>query len=1531
MNISQFLVVLGRNSAQAGVLVLIVLLAQVIFRRQLAPRWRCALWLLLVARLAIPISSPSPVSVFNLLSLAAPPTAAPSILPRPAPAAAETEINPVPADVFERAPAVRPVRDSVENEPTTPPPEVQTPSGSAETRRLPAVSLPVLLLCIWAVGAATLLLHLVFTSIRLARRISGAKPLADPAAQEVLRECRERLGVRGELALLESDAVTSPALHGFLRPRLLLPAGFTRRFSGDELRFVLLHELAHLKRRDLPLNWLIAILQVTHWFNPLVWVGFAHWRADRELACDALALEVAGPEQNRPYGETILKLLECVTHRTTAPGMVGILEDRSQLSRRIRMIGQFKPGSRWSLPALLIVSAVGAGCLTDGSSQKGRSPATAAEAVAPAAAPAANAPKNLPAPATEEVAPLVLDLKPYERSLGTATRSADIFGPLAGQDNFDGLPFRVDGMVILFGSKGQEGRRDATGLEVGQKFDELHLLHVARNGSDPDGTPIAVIRLNYADGTNHDFPIRYGIEVRSWEWTPLEGPEKLSDPGTKVIWRGNAMQQTPGASARVFKTTLRNPYSDEVVQTIDLISSRARSSYCLFAATVARSDPARKLTPAVALPGPEPRLEGLSKITIRDAADKHPIAGALVVESIWGTSASEIVKVTDAAGIALVPYPIGQSAGLQINLSKDGYGEKTVSWRRGDIPDATVAELAPSVSIGGTVVDELGHPLARTVLNLFSSGADGGLKSLTTRTDSKGQWTIAAEAADIERLRIEVRHTGFATAFFFSGKAEETGAKDKPVASSDLLAGNAVLVLSRGVELTGTVRDETGQPVPKATLLLGESLRLTEGAKADTDGTGAFTLKNLIPGDNHLTCSAPGFAPEIRSVAIVANGSPLAITLHPAKVLRGKVVDAAGKPVPGAKVEYSRLASGDFYGRTLSWSVVTGEDGAFAWNSPPNEAVYLSISKTGYVGNFIATDPSSQGETRAILHPVFHIRGTVTDAASGKAVSRFKVIPGSGNQLPDSLFWRHDLAKDCTQAEGEFDFAFDSGAWAGEANTYSIKVVADGYVPFVSRSFGASEGAAAYDVRLTRGEWTAGQVVSADGKPCAGVGVELIDVRPNWSMGAMIEGTKLMKSSQDELFAVDDSAHFRIPPQEGDYVLVVASANGFAAVPKADFQVSRTIRLQPWSRVDGIYLNGGKPASGKRITWQANFENVRFQGPSQSAALTDRDGRFTFATVPPGSISFNLLTPGKFNRTVELMRGAVAPGESMQVRIAIDGRPVTARLVRGAGFSESADFGNGYIQLQPATESETPPKDADSFSKIQAWYREHAAPRGTPLLIHVESSGLASAEMVPVGKYRLSGSVVSRTGDLKQNGLIQAASIEIPPGDPAVPVDLGTLVVNPLQQQETASVAVAAKDFEAKAIGGGAIRLSDFKGKFVLLNFWASWSSPCADALPALREAYRTFSPNARFAMVGLSLDQTPKAAEKFVKDNRLPWPQGYLGDWSQESMTSDYGIFSVPSTVLIGPDGSIIARNLAGDDLKAALAKALAAQNSPQ
>jgi hypothetical protein len=167
------------------------------------------------------------------------------------------------------------------------------------------------------------------------------------------------------VTLIETEAIESPTLFGFVRPRLLLPAGLASSFTPQELRHVFLHELAHIKRHDVLAGWVMLGLQTLHWFNPLVWLAFHRLRADRELACDELALSYARPGENESYGLTIVKLLERFSQSAWAPSLAGILETKQQMKERISMIAKFHKTDRGLALALSLFAGLALVTLTD--------------------------------------------------------------------------------------------------------------------------------------------------------------------------------------------------------------------------------------------------------------------------------------------------------------------------------------------------------------------------------------------------------------------------------------------------------------------------------------------------------------------------------------------------------------------------------------------------------------------------------------------------------------------------------------------------------------------------------------------------------------------------------------------------------------------------------------------------------------------------------------------------------------------------------------------------------------------------------------------------------------------------------------------------------------------------------------------------------------------------------------------------------------------------------------------------------------
>ncbi len=333
---------LWRSSWQASVLAGLVLLVQWLFGNRLSPGWRYGLWLLVLARLALPFTPESKVSIFN---------AALFDSLRPSNSNAES---------FEQFPA--PTRSD-----TSVPVATSTASKSSSAFNPNSIvqSFSLWIPVVWILGVLLHLARIFWQNFRFSKRVKDRVLVTRPDLIELLEECKTLMQVRLHISLFETPHVRSPALYGLFRPRLLLPENLVELFSRQELRHVLLHELAHVKRSDMVINWLMTVLQSLHWFNPVVLFAFKWMKADRELACDALALASANEADTCPYGETIIKLLEGFTRLTATPSLLGILEEKNQIRRRIRMIANFETPSRRSAWAALLLVGVGCVGLTD--------------------------------------------------------------------------------------------------------------------------------------------------------------------------------------------------------------------------------------------------------------------------------------------------------------------------------------------------------------------------------------------------------------------------------------------------------------------------------------------------------------------------------------------------------------------------------------------------------------------------------------------------------------------------------------------------------------------------------------------------------------------------------------------------------------------------------------------------------------------------------------------------------------------------------------------------------------------------------------------------------------------------------------------------------------------------------------------------------------------------------------------------------------------------------------------------------------
>lgn len=148
------------------------------------------------------------------------------------------------------------------------------------------------------------------------------------------------------------------------------------------------------------------------------------------------------------------------------------------------------------------------------------------------------------------------------------------------------------------------------------------------------------------------------------------------------------------------------------------------------------------------------------------------------------------------------------------------------------------------------------------------------------------------------------------------------------------------------------------------------------------------------------------------------------------------------------------------------------------------------------------------------------------------------------------------------------------------------------------------------------------------------------------------------------------------------------------------------------------------------------------------------------------------------------------------------------------------------------------------------------------------------------------------------------------------------------QKEIQAMIGKPFDNFEETDLDGKPLSPANFKGKVVLIDFWATWCKPCVEEMPNVIGVYNKYHDKG-FEIIGVSLDQEKTPLVSFIKDNKMPWPQFFdEGGWDNK-LAKKYNIHVVPSNFLLDQNGKILGVNLMGDELDEAVAKALEADQS--
>jgi beta-lactamase regulating signal transducer with metallopeptidase domain len=194
---------------------------------------------------------------------------------------------------------------------------------------------------IWLAGLLFLLGGIGHQHFQFANRVRKQSQPATPELEAQLLDVCAHLGIKSRVRILRLPWAQSPMLFGIRNPMLLVPNSFEKEFSIEERQGIFLHELAHLRRRDLWWNWFACLVLCLHWFNPLVWLLVRRFRLDREKLCDRVAVNLL--PGNQIYSSTLLKAVQRFAETSGSrvrlqPGVASIFSRKSEIKQRLIMI-----------------------------------------------------------------------------------------------------------------------------------------------------------------------------------------------------------------------------------------------------------------------------------------------------------------------------------------------------------------------------------------------------------------------------------------------------------------------------------------------------------------------------------------------------------------------------------------------------------------------------------------------------------------------------------------------------------------------------------------------------------------------------------------------------------------------------------------------------------------------------------------------------------------------------------------------------------------------------------------------------------------------------------------------------------------------------------------------------------------------------------------------------------------------------------------------------------------------------------------
>lgn len=310
----------------ASILACIILILRPVIKKTFGINILYFMWLLVVIKLIIPYGPESKISIYNIFNKV---DVSPSYDGKVIINNSKTNLN------------TNTINNSIKNSSEIQSNIIESPIQNNKNINQ-YINIKTILIIIWIGGILILISFAVISYYKLFKIRNDMICRYSRESVNILENCLRLLNIRRNIEILVVSNISSPALYGVIKPRILIPQNIFNNVSDDELRYIILHELCHYKRKDVLLTLIIYLLKVVYWFNPIIFFALNTMQEDLEIACDNMVVSKLNKKERLYYGYTIINVLSYIDGTKNILGTTSMISDKKRLKERIKMIGENK-------------------------------------------------------------------------------------------------------------------------------------------------------------------------------------------------------------------------------------------------------------------------------------------------------------------------------------------------------------------------------------------------------------------------------------------------------------------------------------------------------------------------------------------------------------------------------------------------------------------------------------------------------------------------------------------------------------------------------------------------------------------------------------------------------------------------------------------------------------------------------------------------------------------------------------------------------------------------------------------------------------------------------------------------------------------------------------------------------------------------------------------------------------------------------------------------------------------------------------